>query len=67
MSGTPDPQESPPSLAELLDVEEASAILEVPVDQVLAMVEQGVITAEEGSAGPRFRRAELIAARELGG
>ena len=66
-TSTPDPQESPPSLAELLDVEAASAILEVPVEQVLAMAEQGLITAEEGAAGPRFRRAELLAARELGG
>jgi hypothetical protein len=60
MSGSDD-------LTELLDVEEASAVLEVPVDQVLAMVDQGLISAEEGSAGPRFRRAELLAARELGG
>jgi hypothetical protein len=57
----------PDDLTELLDVEEASAVLEVPVDQVLAMVDQGLISAEEGSAGPRFRRAELLAARELGG
>lgn len=54
-------------LDELLDVEEASGVLEVPVPQVLAMAEQGLITAEEGSSGPRFRRAELLAARELGG
>jgi hypothetical protein len=57
----------PDDLTELLDVEEASAVLEVPVDQMLAMVDQGLISAEEGSAGPRFRRAELLAARELGG
>ena len=54
-------------LTELVDIEEASAVLEVPVEQVLAMVDQGLISAEEGSAGPRFRRAELLAARELGG
>lgn len=63
----PEPQESPPSMGELVDVEEASAVLEVPVEQVLAMVDQGLLTPEDGSAGPRFRRAELLAARELGG
>ena len=54
-------------LDELLDVEEASAVLEVPVEQVLAMAEQGLLTPEEGSSGPRFLRAELLAAREIGG
>ena len=67
MTATPDPQQSPESLGELLDVEAASAVLEVPVEQVLAMAEQGLITPEEGGSGPRFRRAELLAARELGG
>lgn len=52
---------------ELLDVEAASGVLQVPVEQVLAMADQGLITPEEGSSGPRFRRAELLAARELGG
>jgi hypothetical protein len=60
-----DPQTG--DLHQLLDVEAASALLEVPVAQVLAMAEQGLITAEQGSSGPRFRRAELLAARELGG
>ena len=64
---TPEPQGSPDSLGDLLDVEDASAVLEVPVAQVLAMAEQGLITPEEGASGPRFRRAELLAARELGG
>jgi hypothetical protein len=54
-------------LTELVDIEEASAVLEVPVDQVLAMVDQGLLTATEGAAGPRFRRAELLAARQIGG
>lgn len=60
-----DPQTG--DLEELLDVESASSLLGVPVEQVLAMADQGVITAEEGTSGPRFRRAELLAARELGG
>ncbi len=54
-------------LDELVDVEAASQILEVPVEQVLAMVDQGMLTPEHGAAGPRFQRAELLAAREAGG
>src|SRR3546814_14047557 len=58
---------APEPLDELLDVEEAAKLLEVPVQQALNMAEQGLITAEQGSSGPRFRRAEVLAARELGG
>ena len=60
-----DPQAGDPD--ELLGIDEASALLDVPPDQVRAMSDQGVITAHDGAEGPRFRRAELIAARELGG
>ena len=60
-----DPQSG--DLDQLLDVEDASALLEVPVEQVIAMADQGIITPEAGTSGPRFRRAELLAARELGG
>jgi hypothetical protein len=53
---------------DLLDVEAAAAILEVAPAQVLAMVEQGLITpVGDEASGPRFRRAELLAARLLGG
>ncbi|MET0728996.1 MAG: hypothetical protein ABWZ76_11935 [Acidimicrobiales bacterium] len=66
MTSDPGRQETGP-LDELLAVEAASAVLEVPVEQVLALAEQGIITAVQGSSGPRFQRAELLAARELGG
>jgi hypothetical protein len=54
-------------LDELLDVEDAAAVLEVPPEQVLAMADQGLLTPEEGSSGPRFRRDELLAVRLQGG
>jgi hypothetical protein len=63
-----DPTDRPAAdLDELLDLEPAAAVVGVPAAQLLAMAEQGVVTPEEGSSGPRFRRAELLAARELGG
>ena len=52
---------------ELLGLDAASELLGVPVEQVRAMADQGIITTLGGSEGPGFRRAELIAARELGG
>jgi hypothetical protein len=53
---------------ELVGVEEASRVLEVPVEQVHTMVEQGLVTPVEGSGGDaRFRRSELTAARLQGG
>lgn len=60
-----DPQAGDP--AELVDLEAATAILEVPTEQVRAMVEQGIITPAEEGDEPRFRRADLLAARQLGG
>lgn len=52
---------------ELLGLDAASELLGVTVEQVRTMVEQGIITAHESGEGPGYRRAELIAARELGG
>lgn len=52
---------------ELLGLDAASELLGVPVEQVRAMADQGVITARDSGDGPGFQRAELIAARELGG
>lgn len=60
-----DPQVGDPD--ELLDLGEASALLDVTTDQVQAMAEQGMITAEGEGDGARFRRGELIAARNQGG
>ncbi|HEU5082142.1 MAG TPA: hypothetical protein VFU14_02290 [Acidimicrobiales bacterium] len=52
---------------ELLGLDQASALLGVPVEQVKAMAEQGLITSIEDEGGTGFRRGELIAAREAGG
>jgi len=49
---------------DLLDEEAAAEVLGVAVEQLHAMADQGLLTPE-GSG--RFRRAELLAARELGG
>ena len=56
-SGAPD---------DLIGVEEASALLEVTADRVEVMVEEGLLTPV-GTGERRFRRAEVLAARELGG
>jgi hypothetical protein len=53
---------------DLVGVEDAAEVLEVPVEQVHAMADQGLITPVEGSGdGARFRRSELLAARLQGG
>lgn len=52
---------------ELLGLDQASALLGVPVEQVKAMAEQGLITTVEDDGGTGFRRAELVAARQAGG
>lgn len=60
-----DPQAGDPD--ELLGTDAAAALLGVPVEQVRTMAEQGVITRIDDEDGPCFRRAELLAARQLGG
>ena len=60
-----DPQAGDPE--ELLGHDAASALLGVPVEQVRAMAEQGLITKRDSGDGPGYQRAELIAARDLGG
>jgi len=62
---TSDPQQGDPD--ELLTLDRASELLGVAPAQVEAMTDQGLITPVDEGAGPRFRRAELIAARQLGG
>jgi hypothetical protein len=56
-SGAPD---------ELIGVDEASTLLEVTPDRVEVMVEEGLLSPV-GDGPRRFRRAEVLAARELGG
>lgn len=60
-----EPQTGDPD--ELLDLREASALLDVPTDQVRTMAEQGMLTPEGEGDDVRFRRGELIAARQQGG
>ena len=52
---------------DILGLDEASELLGVPVEQVRAMADQGLITSQDTDDGPGFQRAELIAARDLGG
>lgn len=59
-----DPQTGDPD--ELLDLDGASALLGVPVEQVRTMADQGMITSTRDDAF-RFRRSELIALRQVGG
>jgi hypothetical protein len=61
---TNDPQTGDPD--ELLDLDGASALLGVPVEQVRRMTDQGMITSARDDA-LRFRRSELIAVRQQGG
>jgi hypothetical protein len=51
---------------ELIGDEDASALLEVTPDRIEVMVSEGLLTPV-GEGERRFRRAEVIAARELGG
>lgn len=63
-------QSNPPHTGdpeELLGLDAASELLGVPVEQVRAMADQGIITQHDSGDGPGFQRAELIAARDLGG
>lgn len=69
--GAPMSQQSKPPQTgdpdQILGLDAASELLGVPVEQVRAMADQGVITKHDTGDGPGFRRAELIAARDLGG
>jgi hypothetical protein len=53
---------------DLITAEQAADILEVPVDQVHAMVEEGMLDPSGSDADqPLFRRADVIAVDLLGG
>lgn len=53
---------------DVIGTEEASALLEVPVHQVDVLVDQGVLTpVDDGTGTTGFRRAEVMAARLMGG
>ncbi|MFO7280857.1 MAG: hypothetical protein C0P77_010680 [Thermoanaerobacterales bacterium] len=53
---------------ETIDAAEARQLLEVPPEQLEALVDQGVITPiDDGSGRLRYSRAEVMAARLMGG
>ncbi len=57
-------ENGPVDPSEVIDAAEAASILEVTRDRIDAMVEQGLLTPVEES---RFRRSDVLAAREVGG
>jgi hypothetical protein len=59
--------EEPGPLDETVDTEEAAGLLEVPEDRIEILVEEGLLTPVGDTEELRFRRAEVLAVRELGG
>jgi uncharacterized membrane protein len=54
--------------AALVDLETASTMLGVPVDQVHAMMDEGLLVpVGSGAHGPQFRDSDVLAVRLLGG
>lgn len=60
---------SAPREQDEIGIEEAAELLEVPVEQVRVLVDQDVLEAVGSSPDdqPRFVRAEVLAARQMGG
>lgn len=53
---------------DVIGVHEAGELLDVPDEQVRAMVEEGMLTPiDDGGDEPRFVRATVLAVRQLGG
>jgi excisionase family DNA binding protein len=52
---------------DLIDDDEAVALLGVDRERLDAMVAEGMLSATESGDGRRFSRAEVVALRELGG
>ena len=52
---------------DILTLDEASEVLGVPVEQVQAMAEEGLLTPADEGDPTRFRRADVEAARLAGG
>jgi hypothetical protein len=62
-----DGRETSEPLREVVGAAEASALLEVAEDRIPVMVEEGLLTPVAGTSDLRFRRAEVLALRLLGG
>jgi len=53
---------------DVVGAEEAAGLLGVPVEQVQVLADEGVLTPrDDGSGGQVYARAEVLAARLLGG
>ncbi|HEX6425736.1 MAG TPA: hypothetical protein VFZ79_19760 [Acidimicrobiales bacterium] len=53
---------------DVIGVDEASELLEVPPAQIGVLVDDGVLTrVDDGVGGTGFSRAEVMAARLMGG
>jgi hypothetical protein len=53
--------------ADLLDRDEAAAVIGVEPSRIDVMVEEGMLTVASGGGAPLFRRAEVEAVRLAGG
>ena len=58
--------QEPPGPDDMVDAQEASALLEVPPDRVDALVEEGLLAAFGDGGERRFRRSEVLAVHDLG-
>lgn len=52
---------------DLITVEEAASLLEVAVDRIRIMVDEGMLDPVDDEGAPTFVRAEVIAVRQIGG
>jgi hypothetical protein len=53
--------------SDLIDITQASELLHVPVEQVRAMVDQGVLVAAGGSSQPVFHEQDVRSVGLMGG
>jgi excisionase family DNA binding protein len=55
------------SPAELIDASEAARLLEVPLDRIQVMVDEGMLAPAEEGERIRFVRSDVEAVRLIGG
>lgn len=58
--------QQPPGFDDTVDSDEASVLLEVPPDRIEVLVQEGLLTPLPDTEERRFRRAEVLAVRDLG-
>lgn len=59
--------QEPGRLDDTVDPEEAARLLDVPPDRIPVLVQEELLTPVSDTEGLRFKRAEVLAVRELGG